>query len=122
MSLEQQLIDSMKSESDIIAVRKVATLGQGALLDRVDVLDAAKNINLDQSTSLELKSAARRHELRKHLEKSRALDAAIKGAEDEIVKSVPPIPHAETTSAVAMIPNYAHFRSTRISAAGYERP
>ncbi|WFU21915.1 hypothetical protein QA649_27915 [Bradyrhizobium sp. CB1717] len=99
MSFEQKLHEAMRSASEHVSVRKATNLGKQALLDRIDVLDANKTINLNNELSGDVKAAAKRHELSKHLEKSRALDDAIKAAEQDIVRSLPLIEQPATAGA-----------------------
>lgn len=99
---EAGLIQELNLEATSTAVRKAAHLAKQALLDRADVLSTAKTINANAELSPELRSAAKRHELGKHLDKVRALDEAIVNAAEDIARLTPPIPPAETAGAASI--------------------
>lgn len=101
---ENSLMEALNgaNQSESIGVRKAATLAKQALLDRRDVLDMNASINANTEISSELKSAAKRHELTKNMEKSRALDAVIASALEDIARGTPPIPQAETAGAATV--------------------
>lgn len=94
MSFEDRLFADMRNESEHVSVRQAATLARNVLIDRVDIPGAAALIDADKEVTPDLKKADKRHKLTKHMEKSRALDAAIAQAAADV--KPPPLLQAES--------------------------
>jgi hypothetical protein len=104
MSFERELQAEMDlaNSSASQAVRKARMVGLNALLDRADAVGASGKINGDASLSMEMRDAAKRFEHRKQMDKNKAGRDAIRLAEEDIARNTPPIPPAESVSAVSI--------------------
>lgn len=99
---EAGLLTELDLEATSAPVRKAAYQTKMLLRDRPNILSSAKAINANTELSSELRTAAKRHELRNHLDRVREIDELIANAADDVARNTPPIPAAETAGAASI--------------------
>ena len=72
---------------------------------------ASRIIDADQSTGLDVKTTAKRHELGRHMDLHRKHVEMLAAAEEDIARNTPPIPAADTVGSASIDGELrAHFR------------